>query len=145
VAAWPAVALVGSYEVLMMIIRGAHTPTAAPRPHDGASVIDPLGEQAAAAFAAELAADRVPSARAIRAALHVGPRALGIGPGCRPHRSLVVIAIFVDKVAVGANLELTAPGRAGEGMMYYKAAVEVVKAAKRPLTVREITDQAIVS
>jgi hypothetical protein len=56
----------------MMIIRGAQTPTAAPRLHDGESVIDPLGEQAAVLFAAELAADRVPSVRAIRAALHVG-------------------------------------------------------------------------
>jgi len=76
VAAWPAVALVGSYELLMMIIRGAQTPTAAPRPHDDRSVIDPLGEQAAVVFATELAADRVPSVRAIRTALHVGqPRA----------------------------------------------------------------------
>jgi uncharacterized protein DUF2637 len=74
VAVWPAVALVGSYELLMMIIRGAQTPTAAPSLHDGASVIDPLGEQAAAVFAAELEADRVPSVRAIRAALHVGQR-----------------------------------------------------------------------
>jgi hypothetical protein len=39
----------------MMIIRGAQTPMAAPRPH-GAPVIDPLGEQAAVVFAAELAA-----------------------------------------------------------------------------------------
>ena len=46
VAAWPAVALVGSYE-LLMIIRGAQTPTATPRLHDGESVIDPLREQAA--------------------------------------------------------------------------------------------------
>ena len=76
VAAWPAVALVGSCELLMMIIRGAQAPAAAPRPHDGASVTDPLEEQAAEVFAAELAADRVPSIRAIRAALHVGqPRA----------------------------------------------------------------------
>ena len=67
---------VGSYELLMMIIRGAQAPAAAPRPHDGASVTDPLGEHAAIVFAAELAADRVPSMRAIRAALHVGqPRA----------------------------------------------------------------------
>jgi hypothetical protein len=28
-------------------------------------------------------------------------------------------------------------------MTYYKAAIEVLKAAKRPLTVREITNQAI--
>jgi hypothetical protein len=28
-------------------------------------------------------------------------------------------------------------------MRYYEAAIEVLKAAKRPLTVREITDQAI--
>jgi hypothetical protein len=77
VAAWPAFALVGSYELLMMIIRGAQAPTVASRPHDGASLVDPLGEQAAVVFAAELAADRVPSVRAIRAALHVGqPRAL---------------------------------------------------------------------
>ena len=76
VAAWPAVALVGSYELLMMISRGVQAPTAALRPHDGASVADPLGEQAAVVFAAELAADRVPSVRAIRVALHVGqPRA----------------------------------------------------------------------
>jgi hypothetical protein len=56
VAAWPAVALVGSYELLMVIIRGAHTLAAAPRQHAAASVIDPLGERAAAVFAAELAA-----------------------------------------------------------------------------------------
>jgi hypothetical protein len=75
VAAWPAVALVGSYELLMMVIRGAQA-AAALRSHDGACAIDPLGEQAAVVFAAELAADRVPSVRAIRAALHVGqPRA----------------------------------------------------------------------
>ncbi len=72
VAAWPAVALVGSYELLMMIIRGAQASAAAPRMHDGASATDPLGEQAAVVFAADLAADRVPSIRAIRAALHVG-------------------------------------------------------------------------
>jgi Protein of unknown function (DUF2637) len=76
VAAWPAVALVGSYELLMMIIRGAHVPAVARSLDDVASVIDPLGEQAAVVFAAELAADRVPSVRAIRSALHVGqPRA----------------------------------------------------------------------
>ncbi len=76
VAAWPAVALVGSYELLMVIIRGAPVPTAAPRPHDDLSVVDPLGEQATVLFAAELAAEHVPSTRAIRAALHVGqPRA----------------------------------------------------------------------
>lgn len=56
VAAWAAVALVGSYELLMMIIRGAQAPTATPYPHSGASATDPLGEQAAVVFAAELAA-----------------------------------------------------------------------------------------
>ena len=74
VAAWPAVALVGSYELLMMVIRNSQ---AAP---DGASgsagIPDPLQEQAAEIFADHLAADRVPSVRAIRAQLHVGqPRA----------------------------------------------------------------------
>jgi hypothetical protein len=57
VAAWPAIALVGSYELLMVIIRGTQPPTAARGPHDSASVIDPLGEQAAVLFAADLAAD----------------------------------------------------------------------------------------
>jgi Protein of unknown function (DUF2637) len=74
VAAWPAVALVGSYELLMMVIRG---PQAVPEgmPSD-AGIADPLQEQAAEIFADELAVDRVPSVRAIRARLHVGqPRA----------------------------------------------------------------------
>jgi Protein of unknown function (DUF2637) len=75
VAAWPAVALVGSYELLMTVIRSSQ---AAP---DGAShsegILDPLQEQAVAVFAGLLAADRVPS---IRAQLHVGqPRAQRVG------------------------------------------------------------------
>jgi Protein of unknown function (DUF2637) len=72
VAAWPAVALIGSYELLMMMIRGAQASAPTPNPHDDASVADPLWECAVEVFAAELAADRVPSIRAIRAALHVG-------------------------------------------------------------------------
>jgi hypothetical protein len=80
VAAWPAVALVGSYELFMTIIRGtrqpddrvpgtAHVPGAV-------SGADPLGVQAAEVFAAEVAAGRVPSVRAIRSRLRVGqPRA----------------------------------------------------------------------
>jgi len=43
VAVWPAVALVGSYELLMVIIRGAQLPVAVPCPHAGAPVVDPLG------------------------------------------------------------------------------------------------------
>ena len=74
VAAWPAVALVGSYELLMMVIRSSQpVPDAI---SDSADIPDPLGEQAAEIFADQLAADRVPSVRAIRAQLHVGqPRA----------------------------------------------------------------------
>lgn len=72
VAAWPAVALVGSYELLMMIIRNAQTPAITPCAHDDVLPVDPLGRRAAAVFAAELAADRVPSIRAIRTELHVG-------------------------------------------------------------------------
>jgi hypothetical protein len=71
VAAWSAVALVGCYELLMMVIRSSQAVT------DGmsgsANIPDPLDEQAAEIFAGQLAADRVP---AIRAQLHVGqPRA----------------------------------------------------------------------
>jgi len=78
VAAWPAVALVGSYELLMMVIRGSQP---APGGITGsADNPDPLGEQAAEVFADQLAAHRVPSVRAIRAQLHVGqPRASGCG------------------------------------------------------------------
>jgi hypothetical protein len=76
VAAWPAVALVGSYELLMMIIQGAqselaqvpavaNTSNAVPR-------IDPLHARAAEEFADEIAAGRTPSLRAVRARLHVG-------------------------------------------------------------------------
>ena len=74
VAAWPAVALVGSYELLMMVIRGSQAlPDGAP---GKAEARDPLQEQAVEVFACQLAADRVPSVRAIRAQFHVGqPRA----------------------------------------------------------------------
>jgi hypothetical protein len=74
VAAWSAVALVGSYELLMMVIRSSQpVPDAI---SDSADNPDPLGEQAAEIFADQLEADRVPSVRAIRAQLHVGqPRA----------------------------------------------------------------------
>jgi len=74
VAAWPAVALVGCYELLMMVIRGSHAVTGGMLGRTNA--LDPLGERAAEIFAGQLAADRVPSVRAIRAQLHVGqPRA----------------------------------------------------------------------
>jgi hypothetical protein len=59
VAAWPAVALVGSYELLMMGIRGCQLP-AGGKPETRRDT-DPLQEQAAGLFAEELAADRVPS------------------------------------------------------------------------------------
>ena len=75
VAAWPAIALVGSYELLMMIIRAAQVPGTATASHgvpERMPDTDPLQAQAAQAFAVELAAGRVPSVRAIRARLHVG-------------------------------------------------------------------------
>jgi hypothetical protein len=79
VAAWPAVALVGSYELLVMIIRSAQlsgTDTALGGAPECMPDTDPLQVQAAQAFAVELAAGRVPSVRAIRARLHVAqPRA----------------------------------------------------------------------
>jgi uncharacterized protein DUF2637 len=69
VAAWPALALVDSYELLMTVIRSSQT---APDGAAGsAASLDPLQEQAAEVFH-HLAADRVPSIRAIRAQLHVG-------------------------------------------------------------------------
>jgi hypothetical protein len=75
VAGWPAVALVGSYELLMVIIRSAQAPAgpAAGQGTSGAPGNGPLQAQAAEAFVGEVAAGRVPSVRAIRARLHVGP------------------------------------------------------------------------
>jgi hypothetical protein len=74
VAAWPAAALVGSYELLMMVIRSSQVP--ADGTPDTQHDADPLPEQAAELFAGQLAAARVPSVRAIRAQLQVGqPRA----------------------------------------------------------------------
>ena len=76
VGAWPAVALVGSYELLMMIIRSEQATGVKPGGCEDGPAADPLGERAAVLFAGDLAADRLPSVRAIRAALHVGqPRA----------------------------------------------------------------------
>jgi hypothetical protein len=76
VGTWPAVALVGSYELLMVIIRGNQMPAVAAGAHADPVVDDPLGDKAVLVFAADLAAQRVPSVRAIRAQLHVGqPRA----------------------------------------------------------------------
>jgi len=78
VAAWPAVALVGSYELLMVIVRSGQLPTAAAAGPEtsGAPGDGSLQVQAAEEFAGEVATGRVPSVRMIRARLHVGqPRA----------------------------------------------------------------------
>ena len=81
VAAWSAVALVGSYELVMTIIRGARQPDggvsgAAEHVPETVSGTDPLRVQAAEVFAADVAAGRVPSIRVIRSRLRVGqPRA----------------------------------------------------------------------
>jgi hypothetical protein len=74
VAAWPAVALVGSYELLMMVIQSSQIQVGNKR--GDRPGVDPLQERAAELFAEQLAAERVPSIRVIRAHLHVGqPRA----------------------------------------------------------------------
>src|SRR5215469_8584237 len=65
VAAWPAVALVGSYELLMVIIRGAQSePPAVPAvagTSEAVPRIDPLHARAAQEFASEVAAGCKPS------------------------------------------------------------------------------------
>jgi hypothetical protein len=80
VAAWPAVALVGSYELCMTIIRGARQPdgrvSGADHVPGAVSGMDLLRVQAAEVFAADVAAGRLPSIRVIRSRLRVGqPRA----------------------------------------------------------------------
>jgi Protein of unknown function (DUF2637) len=78
VAAWPAPALVISYELLMYVIRSAAAPTTSRR-SAGISDVAALNghaHQAAELFAAELAEGRVPTIRRIRSEMHVGqPRA----------------------------------------------------------------------
>jgi hypothetical protein len=78
--AWPAVALVGSYELFMTIIRGTRQPddpvSGAEHVPEAVSGTDPLRVRAAEVFAADVAAGRVPPIRAIRSRLRVGqPRA----------------------------------------------------------------------
>jgi len=68
VAAWPAAALVGSYELLMYLVRQGVTP-AVPEPP---AALNGHGHAAAELFAADLEAGRVPGIRAIRSGLHVG-------------------------------------------------------------------------
>jgi hypothetical protein len=92
VAAWPAVALVGTYELLMLIVRRTGTVAAEERASESVpapvlvteppaepvppAVPDPHQVRAAEHFAELLAVDTVPSVRAIRSELHVGqPRA----------------------------------------------------------------------
>jgi hypothetical protein len=82
VAAWPAVALVGSYELFMTIIRGTGQPDVRVSEAEQVAVsgADPLRVQAAEVFAADVAAGRLPSIRAIRSRLRVGqPRAQQVG------------------------------------------------------------------
>ena len=60
----------------MMVIRSAQVPVVTSSMRADVSATDPLVERAAVVFADDLAADRVPSIRAIRVALNVGqPRA----------------------------------------------------------------------
>ena len=78
VAAWPAPALMISYELLMLIIRSGTAPvpasgTALPEPPAG---LNGHGHEAARIFAAELSRGEVPGIRRIRRELHIGqPRA----------------------------------------------------------------------
>lgn len=78
VAAWPAVALVGSYELLMVIIRGAELPqdptgsSADRNKFDPVPSIDLLRARAIDEFAEDIRGHHVPSIRAIRATLRVG-------------------------------------------------------------------------
>jgi hypothetical protein len=74
VAAWPAIVLVASYELLMIVIRSSQAPAdVAPWTKCEAA---PLQERPAELFAGDLAANRVPAVRPIPTQLHVGqPRA----------------------------------------------------------------------
>lgn len=74
VGAWPAVALVGSYELLMTIIRDSQqTKRDTAEVEQVAEIVpEPLRLQATEEFADDVAVGRAPSIRTIRAKLHVG-------------------------------------------------------------------------
>ncbi|MGH3205690.1 MAG: hypothetical protein ACRDP5_27100, partial [Streptosporangiaceae bacterium] len=63
--------LVGSYELLMLIIRSG-VPGAVPGPDTDWSGLNGHRQAAAELFAADIEAGRVPAIRAIRSGLHVG-------------------------------------------------------------------------
>jgi len=76
VAAWPAVALVGSYELLMITVRGAQQPAGDVSSETAAGMPEALQAKAVEEFAEDVTAGRMPSIRTIRARLRVGqPRA----------------------------------------------------------------------
>lgn len=80
ISAWPAVAFIGSAELLMASIRRTQSePKELPGPSSIAGYVsdaDPIEVRAASVFADELTAGRIPSIRAIRSELRIGqPRA----------------------------------------------------------------------
>ncbi len=74
VAAWPALALVGSYELLMLIIRGSVRDVPVPVPGEPAVTNGVPGyvHEAQRVFAEEVAAGDVPTVRRIRSEMGVG-------------------------------------------------------------------------
>jgi Protein of unknown function (DUF2637) len=79
VAAWPAVALVVSYELLMLVLRSSAAPGAdAPEPGmaDLGAALNGHRDQAAGLFSKEIAAGEVPGLRRIQREMRIGqPRA----------------------------------------------------------------------
>jgi hypothetical protein len=75
VAAWPAAALVGSYELLMLIIRSGAVPAVpgdVPERDTDWSGLNGHRQAAAELFALDIEAGQVPGIRRIRSGLHVG-------------------------------------------------------------------------
>lgn len=77
VAAWPAAALVGSYELLMLIIRSgaaerSTVPGGVPGPDTDWSGLNGHAAEAERLFASDIASGAVPGIRRIRSALRVG-------------------------------------------------------------------------
>jgi hypothetical protein len=85
VAAWPALALVGSYELLMLLVR-AQAVTEPPEPAQGQPEPDgpqgfrvPRGDKLAKLFRSDLEQGKIPGRDKIKATAHVGyPRAVEI-------------------------------------------------------------------
>ena len=117
-----------------------------PSQHDASVVNDPLGDQAVVVFAAELAAERVPSIRAIRARLHVGqPRAqrlrdyLAAGAVTRAESPSVSISVYTPRLRTPLSSRLAQTAFGIPPIPIWRQSPSAISSAIRRPTARSIS------